>query len=147
MRHIRIPRFILVLIAVTQTLLSAPDAFAQHAMTWSTVDGGGGTSSGGGFTMSGTIGQPDASGPLAGGGFTLTGGFWPGATPINDCPADINNDNSINVTDLLAVIGGWGSCTLPCPPNCPADIAPGNGDCAVNVTDLLAVISGWGPCP
>ena len=42
---------------------------------WFTLDGGGGTSSGGVYTVSGTIGQPDA-GQLAGGGYTLSGGFW-----------------------------------------------------------------------
>jgi hypothetical protein len=40
-----------------------------------TVDGGGGTSSGGAYSLSGTIGQPDA-GTLSGGSFTLQGGFW-----------------------------------------------------------------------
>ena len=32
-------------------------------LTWFTVDGGGGTSSGGDFVLSGTAGQPDAGGP------------------------------------------------------------------------------------
>ena len=32
-------------------------------------------SSGGAYSVSGTIGQPDA-GQLAGGGYTLSGGFW-----------------------------------------------------------------------
>lgn len=41
--------------------------------SWS-IDGGGGTSAGSGFSLTGTIGQPDA-GVLAGGGFTLVGGF------------------------------------------------------------------------
>ena len=40
-----------------------------------TVDGGGGTSTGGTYTLSGTIGQPDA-GALSGGNFTVEGGFW-----------------------------------------------------------------------
>jgi hypothetical protein len=48
------------------------------SLTWWTVDGGGGQSSGGTFAVSGTAGQPDA-GTLTGGDFTLTGGFWPGA--------------------------------------------------------------------
>jgi hypothetical protein len=39
------------------------------------VDGGGGTSTGGVFTVSGTIGQPDA-GTMSGGNYTLQGGFW-----------------------------------------------------------------------
>ena len=42
----------------------------------STIDGGGGTSTGGVYSVSGTIGQPDAGGPMTGGNFSLTGGFW-----------------------------------------------------------------------
>ena len=49
---------------------------AQYAVTWSTLDGGGGTSTGGVYSVSGTIGQPDAGGPMNGGNFSLTGGFW-----------------------------------------------------------------------
>ncbi len=41
-----------------------------------TVDGGGGSSEGGGYTLIGTIGQPDAGPSLGGGGYTLAGGFW-----------------------------------------------------------------------
>jgi hypothetical protein len=44
-------------------------------LTWSTIDGGGGSSSGEGYSLSGTIGQPDA-GALNGGAYTLAGGFW-----------------------------------------------------------------------
>lgn len=51
-------------------------------------------------------------------------------------PADINCDGSVNVLDLLAVIGAWGPCTGPC----ASDL---NGDGAVNVLDLLAVIGAW----
>ena len=55
--------------------------FAQsggnYSISWSTL-GGGGTSAGGGFAVSATIGQPNAGAPMTGGGFTLTGGFWPG---------------------------------------------------------------------
>ena len=52
-------------------------ARAQYAIDWFTIDGGGGTSSGGTYTLSGTVGQPDA-GTLSGGSYTLEGGFWPG---------------------------------------------------------------------
>jgi hypothetical protein len=61
------------------------------------------------------------------------------------CPGNTNGDNSVNVTDLLAVIGAWGACVDP--NNCPADVAPAGGDDQVNVTDLLAVIGAWGACP
>jgi hypothetical protein len=49
-------------------------------LTWSTIDGGGGSSGGGLYSLAGTIGQPDA-GLLGGGGYTLNGGFWNGAAP------------------------------------------------------------------
>ncbi|MCI0631960.1 MAG: M12 family metallo-peptidase [Phycisphaerales bacterium] len=68
--------------------------------------------------------------------------------PAPDCPADIappGGDNQVNVTDLLAVIGGWGACGDP--DNCPADIAPPGGDDVVNIEDLLEVIASWGSCP
>jgi hypothetical protein len=46
-----------------------------YSIDWFTIDGGGGTSSGGAYSLSGTIGQPDA-GRMSGGNFTLEGGFW-----------------------------------------------------------------------
>ncbi len=50
--------------------------FAQYSIDWLTIDGGsGGTSTGGVFSVSGTIGQPDA-GTMSGGNFTIDGGFW-----------------------------------------------------------------------
>ena len=49
----------------------------QYSIDWFTIDGGGGTSTGGVYSVSGTIGQPDANAtPMTGGNFSLTGGFW-----------------------------------------------------------------------
>ena len=64
-------------------LLLVPLALAQsgggYDLSWWTVDGGGYTfSTGGSYTLGGTIGQPDA-GTLSGGSYTLAGGFWGGA--------------------------------------------------------------------
>ncbi len=51
-----------------------------YDLSWWTADGGGQTfSTGGGYSLGGTIGQPDA-GLLTGGGYTLGGGFWRGGT-------------------------------------------------------------------
>ena len=62
---------------VLGVLACAGAAYAQSfSIDWSTVDGGGGTSTGGVYSVSGTIGQPDASGAMTGGGYSLTGGFW-----------------------------------------------------------------------
>jgi hypothetical protein len=52
-----------------------------YSIDWYSIDGGGGTSSGGNYTLTGTIGQPDA-GTLSGGDYTLTGGFMSIVTAI-----------------------------------------------------------------
>ena len=66
--------------------LSASSVDAQSGgafeITRSTVDAGGGASSGGDFVLVGTIAQPDADPAIAsGGGFTLRGGFHAAAAP------------------------------------------------------------------
>jgi hypothetical protein len=53
---------------------------AQININWFSIDDGGGASSGGPFTLRGTIGQPDAAPALTGGSFKLTPGFWSGVT-------------------------------------------------------------------
>ncbi len=56
-------------------------AQTNYTIDWFTIDGGGGTSTGGplsgtNYSISGTIGQPDASGAMTGGNYSITGGFW-----------------------------------------------------------------------
>jgi len=48
----------------------------QYSIDWYKIAGGGGTSTGATYQVSGTIGQPDAGGALTGGNYSLTGGFW-----------------------------------------------------------------------
>ena len=48
----------------------------SYSIDWYKVAGGGGTSTGGVYSVSGTIGQHDAGGPMTGGNYSLTGGFW-----------------------------------------------------------------------
>lgn len=67
-------------------MLIAGSAAAQtegpptFSIDWYTIDGGGGQSSGGGFTLTGTIGQPDAVfGGASGGTYGFVGGFWGGS--------------------------------------------------------------------
>jgi hypothetical protein len=66
-----------VALAALGLMLSCARAQAQFALDWSAIDGGGGTSTGGVYSVSGTVGQPEA-GRMSGGPFTLEGGFWPG---------------------------------------------------------------------
>jgi hypothetical protein len=53
-----------------------PALAQQYSIDWYKVAGGGGTSTGGNYSVSGTIGQHDAGGPMTGGNYSLTGGFW-----------------------------------------------------------------------
>lgn len=48
----------------------------SYSVDWYKISGGGGTSTGGTYQVSGTIGQPDAGGAMTGGNFSVTGGFW-----------------------------------------------------------------------
>lgn len=57
-----------------------------------------------------------------------------------ECPGDSDGSGSVDVGDLLNVIGDWGSCGDG---DCPGDI---DGDGEVNVSDLLTVIANWGSC-
>ena len=67
----------LTIYAIAAGLLLPATIFAQsYSIDWYKVAGGGGTSTGGTYQVSGTIGQPDAGPPLAGGSYSLTGGFW-----------------------------------------------------------------------
>ena len=71
---------ILLVTAILAVLLLTGYTMVENGydLSWWTVDGGGGTfSTGGDYTLGGTIGQPDA-GLMTGGDYTLGGGFWGG---------------------------------------------------------------------
>ncbi|MDG2292142.1 MAG: dockerin type I domain-containing protein, partial [Phycisphaerales bacterium] len=55
--------------------------------------------------------------------------------PVDDVLGDVTGDGLVNVSDLLAIIAGWG-----CAGSCAADV---NDDGQVNITDLLLVIANW----
>ena len=72
-------RILMILLVLAPLMAMASLVLAQtgggYDLTWSTVDGGGGNSTGGDYMLHGTAGQPDA-GTLSGGTYTLSGGFW-----------------------------------------------------------------------
>ncbi len=68
----------IILIVLIVSLSGIALAAGSYDLSWWTVDGGGGTSTGGGFTLSGTLGQPDAGTAATGGEYSLAGGFWHG---------------------------------------------------------------------
>jgi len=109
----------------------ASTASGQYELSWSTIDGGGGTSSGGTYTLTGTIGQPEA-GAMSGGPYELLGGFWPGG-PLCfvdfysfarfaeqwlyrgvGLEADLSGDDKVNFADLKLFVAEW---LYSCPPD------------------------------
>lgn len=84
-------------------------ATAQYSINWFTIDGGGGTSTGGVYSVSGTIGQPDAGGPMTNGQYSVTGGFWalPTAIQVGGAPT------------LSIVPAAPGQATISWTPNTP----------------------------
>ena len=118
MRRVRL------LLAVALTLIVASAALAQsgngYDLTWWTVDGGGGQVQGGGYTLTGTAGQPEPGPVLAGGDYTLHSGFWPAA------PAAPPACTAVTSVDLNLVTAGdiYTDTTV----QFSANIAPNNAD-------------------
>ncbi len=113
----------------------------QYAIDWYKIAGGGGTSTGGAYSVSGTIGQPDAGGPMAGGSYSLTGGFWslisvvqtPGAPPLA-----ISHAGSA-VTVFWHNVSGWtlqqnSSVTAPLGWSASSGVTTANGTNYLNLT-------------
>lgn len=69
--------------------LSALTSSAQpYNIAWFKISGGGGTSAGGQFSLSGTIGQHDAGLLMTNSQYMVIGGFWalPQAVQVMDAP-------------------------------------------------------------
>ncbi|MHC4641241.1 MAG: hypothetical protein ACYS32_06325 [Planctomycetota bacterium] len=115
-----------ILVALVVLGLIVSSSWGQYEISWYTIDGGGGASSGGDFTLTGTIGQPDAA-YSRGGNYELLGGFWPGG-PLcfvnfehyarfaeywqevgTGSPADLFEDgsNKVNGLDLQVFVDYW----------------------------------------
>lgn len=63
------------LLTIAASLCAASALAQSYSIGWSTIDGGGGPSSGGSYSLNGTIGQPNV-GASSGGVFSASGGFW-----------------------------------------------------------------------
>jgi len=65
------------ILSIIPLLLTVSAACAQnYSIDWSKISGGGGTSTGSVYSVSGTIGQADAGVALSGGNYSVTGGYW-----------------------------------------------------------------------
>jgi hypothetical protein len=99
------PKITILVVAAT---VAAVTVLAQSfSIDWHTIDGGGGTSTGGVYSVSGTIGQPDA-GAMSGGNFSVTGGFW-----------SLFAVQMLGAPTLKIVPAATGSATISWTPNTP----------------------------
>lgn len=142
-RHLRIWRgcgpFLLALLAA-QLLVVAGRA-QPFSIDWHTMDGGGGTSTGGVFTLSGTVGQPDTA-VASGGSYLLTGGFWV-------LPIAVQNTNA---PTLLILPADPGFATISWSPASPdfvlqssATLAPPAWALAPSGTNNPVIVPALGP--
>ncbi len=91
-------------------LLRAQSASAQsYSIDWYKVAGGGGTSTGGTYAVSGTIGQHDAGGPMTSGSYSLTGGFWALFSVVQTpgAPTLYITVSGSTVTVFWQAVSGW----------------------------------------
>ncbi|MGH8023950.1 MAG: hypothetical protein ACRED1_10235 [Limisphaerales bacterium] len=96
--------------ALSLLLGLAFNAIAQsYSIDWHKIAGGGGTSSGGSYSVSGTIGQSDASATMTGGTYSLTGGFWAfiSAVQTAGAPTLYIGQSGNTVTVYWQNVPGW----------------------------------------
>lgn len=111
-------------------LISVAQARADYVISQYTIDGGGGTMTGGKYALTGGIGQPDA-GYMYGDAYELLSGFWVGgplcivnmedfaafAAHWLDSPCDASNNwcggadldhlDDVDVNDFLTLANTW----------------------------------------
>jgi hypothetical protein len=126
------------IVCIAAALLAGTPAFAQNFdLSWHTIDGGGGASRGGDFTLSGTIGQSDAGSVMSGGEFELFGGFWSGASPCG-CVGDLDRDCAVGLQDLAILLAHFAT------PDASPDQGDIDHDGAVTLQDLAFLLGNFG---
>ena len=75
-RRLALVLLMLLVAGILGTRVVVAQTGGGYDLTWYTIDGGGGSSTGSGYQLSGTLGQPDAGATLSGGVYSLSGGFW-----------------------------------------------------------------------
>jgi len=125
MRLIKAKSIVSVLAVISVSALAQTGG--HYELTWTTIDGGGGTSTGGTYILAGTIGQPEASYSGAG-KYGLLGGFWPGG-PVcivqfddfarfaeqwlesgSGLAGDLDRDSDVDSQDLSRLADYWLEC-------------------------------------
>ena len=120
----KIGKYIIKAFVILLIFSLATTVFADYKLIWYTIDGGGGTSSGGQYVVMGTIAQHDAAYSYSG-SYELLGGFWPGEPMCivdfehfarfaqywlesgTNLPADLYEDETVDLLDLEKFVEDW----------------------------------------
>jgi len=96
------------LLATLNAQLSTVSA-QSYSIDWYKIAGGGGTSTGATYQVTGTIGQPDAGGAMTGGNYSLTGGFWSLIAVVQTpgAPKLYISQSGNTVTVYWQAVSGW----------------------------------------
>jgi hypothetical protein len=81
----------------------------SYSINWYKISGGGGTSTNGAYSLTGTIGQPDAGAAMSGGNYSVTGGFWSLVSVVQTAgapPLYISHSGN-TVTVYWQNVSGW----------------------------------------
>jgi hypothetical protein len=124
-----VKKHLVLLAALAIVSITYAQTGGDYQIVWSTIDGGGGTTAGGQYNLTSTIGQPDAE-YSSGSKYELLGGFWPGG-PLcfvefadlavfvqywleNEAglPADLDGNGRVDFYDFRFFADEW-LCTCP----------------------------------
>lgn len=139
-RLARLARFgsLLSCLGATAATGAANGQLVGASLAWRTIDGGGALHAAGGeYSLSFTIGQPDAARRRVSGVHALAPGFWGAACPFEWCPGDFDLDRDIDGEDLGHLLATWGA----------PGIADLDGSGLVDGSDLGILLGMWGACP
>jgi hypothetical protein len=129
------------LILLLSLLLPASCFAQQYSISWYKIAGGGGTSTGATYAVSGTIGQHDAGGPMTGGNYSLTGGFWAQISVVQTAgaPTLYLSHSGNTVTVYWTVAPGWtlqqnNDIAVPASWSASGGVTTANGTNYLNIT-------------
>ena len=112
----------------------------SYSIDWYKIAGGGGTSTGGTYQVSGTIGQHDAGGAMTGGNYSLTGGFWSLISVVQTAGAPMLfiSQSGNMVTVYWQDVSGWSlqqnnDIALPANWSASSGVTPSGGTNYVNI--------------
>lgn len=131
----------LLIFAVVAYASSFRASAQSYSINWYKISGGGGTSTSATYQVSGTIGQPDASGAMTGGSYSLTGGFWSLISVVQTAgaPTLYISHAGNTVTIYWQDVSGWtlqqnNNLTTPAGWSASSGVTTSNGTNYVSVT-------------